>query len=174
MLIARAGDIGVADSRIGVAPGHYGQYCHWLRATLGVVHRMAVLGSSGNFGMIAFRRGKWPLKPLTRAEAADDSSGWQGSAHQVKLFVFAKVRQRGPSSLAVFPKHLESNRHRCEDLAARTNTSAASARVSGFSGPSTLLLRHFPRNGGRSQHCHSTRSGPAPALAALGDSNTVC
>jgi len=31
------------DSRSGVAPGHYGQYCHWLRATLGVVHRMAVL-----------------------------------------------------------------------------------------------------------------------------------
>jgi hypothetical protein len=43
MLIAGAGDIGVPDSRSGVAPGHYGQYCHWLRATLGVVHRMAVL-----------------------------------------------------------------------------------------------------------------------------------
>jgi hypothetical protein len=27
---------------------------------------MTELGSSGNFGMIAFRMGKWPLTPLTR------------------------------------------------------------------------------------------------------------
>src|SRR5215831_9025811 len=42
MLIA--GAVGVAlDSRRGVAPGHYEQYCHRLRVALGVVHPVAVL-----------------------------------------------------------------------------------------------------------------------------------
>ncbi len=78
--------------------------------------------------------GKWPLKRLTRAEAADDSSGWQAPRSQI--FVFAKVRRRSPIGFAVFPKHLESNRHRCEDLAAQTEHISGVSACQRFQRPS--------------------------------------
>jgi hypothetical protein len=35
-------------------------------------------------------------------------------------------------------------------------------RVSGFCGPSTLLLRDFPGSAGRTQCCHSAPEWPSP------------